>query len=103
MTVIEEAQLTVTERTVVSIALQDAERCGCAAEQAIGSTTRFRRLVKLLFGSGRPTPLADPRLEAIRRFVCANRRRDTTEDLATPLADHGLSESQIAALAHLSR
>ena len=55
--------LTAHEPAAVSVALQDAGRSG------------LRGIGRFVFGTRRPTPLADPRLEAVRRFVCDTRRR----------------------------
>lgn len=93
-----------SEWAAVSVALRDAQRCGCAAEAANTRPGALRRAVRFVFGSRRPTPLADPRLEAIRRFVCAsNRRRGPVDGLAALLAEHGFSTAQINALHLLSR
>lgn len=104
MPAIAHPKLTRNEWAAVSIALQDAQRCGCAAEAGDARPGPIRRLATLVFGSRRPTPLADPRLEAVRRFVCASyRRRGGADDLARPLAAHGFSAAQIDALQLLSR
>lgn len=96
--------LSSSEWAAVSVALKDAQRCGCTAEPANASPGALRRAVRFIFGSRRPTPLADPRLEAIRRFVCASsRRRDPVDGLAAPLAEHGFSTAQIDAIHLLSR
>ena len=91
------------EWAAVSIALQDAERCGCAAQARDAPAGILGRAAALVFGQNRPTSLADPRLEAVRRFVCASRRRRrAADDLAPPLATHGFSQAQIDALGLLS-
>ena len=67
-----EATLSRTEWAAVTVALRDAERCGCGAVKAPGRLDRVRRW---LTGMEAPRPLADPRLDAVRRFVCAARRQ----------------------------
>jgi hypothetical protein len=95
--------LTETEWVAVSIALRDAQRCGCDAEARDASSGGLRRMTNLLFGRRRPPPLASPRLEAIRRFVCAsNRRRKLAVEHVTPLTEHGFNRAQIDALGLLS-
>lgn len=104
MTTTAEPILTRNEWVAVSIALQDAQRCGCPAEARDADPGPLRRAANFLFGSRRPTPLADPRLEAIRRFVCASRRRrKTAMEHVPPLAEHGFNQAQIDALGLLSR
>lgn len=104
MSTVVEPTLTRDEWAAVSIALQDAQRCGCGAQAGDTRTGIFGRTAALLFGQRRPTPLANSRLEAVRRFVCAtHRRRRAADDLAAPLATHGFSPAQIAALGLLSR
>jgi hypothetical protein len=96
--------LTPAEWAAVSVALQDAGRCGCAAAPADSGRRGLRGLGRLVFGSRRPTPFADPRLEAVRQFVCSSRRRrQPVAELAAPLAEHGFTRAQIDALALLSR
>lgn len=64
-------ELTYVEWQAVSIALSDAGRHGCASEER---TARFGKLLRKVFGRERARALADPRLEAIRSFVCEARR-----------------------------
>ncbi|HZU65175.1 MAG TPA: hypothetical protein VFF98_15920 [Novosphingobium sp.] len=56
------------------IGAQDAARCGCrepaAPREELGWSSR---LLLWLLGDNRPRPLANPRLEAVRRFACATR------------------------------
>ena len=103
MPVTPEPTLTRNEWAAVSLALQDAQRCGCAAEALDARSGAIHRLGKLLFGRRRPTPLANPRLEAVRHFVCASRRRKLpATELASPLEEQGFSPAQIDALGLLS-
>ncbi|MFD1952139.1 hypothetical protein ACFSGX_15300 [Sphingomonas arantia] len=93
-----------TEWAAVAVALQDTARCGCTAEAIDASSGSLRRLTQFLFGRHGPTPLADPRLEAVRRFVCASHvGSGASSDLAKALTDHGFSQAQIDALDLLSR
>lgn len=104
MTTAIQPTLSRSEWSAVSIALQDAQRCGCAAEAGSKEAGLLSRAATFAFGRRRPTPLADTRLEAVRRFVCAsNRRRRPADDLAAPLAAHGFSPAQIDALGLLAR
>jgi hypothetical protein len=96
-------ELSRLEWSAVSVALQDAAKCDCAAAEAAGRRSVIGRSLELLVGSRRPNPLADPRLEAIRRFVCTTRRRRRpAAELAPALADHGFTAAQIDAIALLS-
>lgn len=104
MSTADEPILTTTEWAAVSVALQDAGRCGCAAAPADGGRRGLRALGRFVFGNRKPTPLADPRLEAVRQFVCSSRRRRSpVAELAAPLAEHGFTRAQIDALGLLSR
>lgn len=92
------------EWQAVSIALKDAADCGCAVAPDSGSLrARVARLYTALTGAETRTPLADARLEAIRRFVCETRRmRRPAERLVPDLVAQGFSRDQVAALALLS-
>jgi hypothetical protein len=48
-------------------------------------------------------PLADPRLETLRRFVCRVRGRADVSDLSNRLTEFGYSQNQISAVAMLAR
>lgn len=96
-------QLSSTEWAAVSVALQDAAGCGCAAASPGTPRSKIGRALDLLFGSRRATPLADPRLEAIRQFVCKTRRqRQPAAELVPALADQGFNAAQIDAIALLA-
>lgn len=89
------------EWQAVAVGLKDAARCGCGRPPAPRSLGR--RLSRLLTGIEAPTPLADPRLEAVRNFVCATQRqRRPAEEYAPALLEQGFSRAQIEALALLS-
>jgi hypothetical protein len=96
--------LSTLEWSAVSIALQDAASCGCAAATPDHAPKRLHtRALELVFGTRRPNRLADPRLEAIRQFVCTTRRqRKPAESLAPALSQHGFNQAQIDAIALLS-
>lgn len=95
------SSLTDLEWSAVAVAFQDAARCGCATVN--GRSSVMGRLVTALFGQRKPNGLADPRLEAVRRFVCSSRQHgQIANDVVAALAEHGFSPTQIAALALLS-
>lgn len=96
-------ELTHLEWSAVAVALQDAHRCGCAEASAPNKAGIVERLTLKLFGRRRPTGFADPRLETVRKFVCAtSRRRGRADEYVPSLAQHGFSPSQIDALALLA-
>jgi len=96
-------ELSQTEWAAVSVAFQDAAACGCTAVPATDRPSLLGRTAELLFGARRPTPLANPRLEAIRQFVCTTRRqRKPAADLVPVLAGHGFNPAQIEAIALLA-
>ncbi|SFJ69106.1 hypothetical protein SAMN03159338_2194 [Sphingomonas sp. NFR04] len=96
-------ELSQTEWAAVSVAFRDAAACGCSAVAATEKPSLFGRVADTLFGTRRPTPLANPRLEAIRQFVCTTRRqRQPAAHLVPVLADHGFNPAQIEAIALLA-
>ena len=91
-------RLTTAEWQAVTVALRDVERFTCAAP-ASQREGRFSRLFRAVTGIEKPTALADPRLDAIRRFVCASRRNVArARDIAAELVAFGYSRDQIEAL-----
>lgn len=89
--------LSTAEWQAVTVALRDAERFACAAPKA--SEGRLSRLFRALTGIEKPRPLADPRLDAVRRFVCASRRNVArAKEVAIELTAFGYSRDQIEAL-----
>jgi hypothetical protein len=66
-TSVAEATLTRTERTVISLSLRDPV-------WSVAPSGRFRRILNWVFDVRRPNPLADTRLEALRRFTVLVRR-----------------------------
>ncbi|WBO23414.1 hypothetical protein [Sphingomonas abietis] len=90
--------LTTAEWQAVTVALRDAARFGCAAPQG-KPEGRVSRLFRALTGIEQPRPLADPRLDAVRRFVCASRRNVArAREIASELMAMGYSRDQIEAL-----
>lgn len=76
------------EWSAVAEALREADACGCAPH---------------FFRKRNADVAADPRREAVRRFVCTTRRRRTqARDLADGLSTHGFNPAQIDAIALLS-
>ena len=93
-------ELTDIEWQAVSIALSDAGRHGCTSEEPTG---RFGGFLRRVFGRERAQALADPRLEAIRGFVCEARlSRRLPEQRVQGLLASGFNRDQIMALAMLA-
>jgi hypothetical protein len=90
---------------VVSLALRNAERCGCAPKKrrarfVVPPLAFFRAVTGVV---PQEQPLADPRLDTLRRFVCKTRRwRRMAEDLSPELAAQGFNANQIKALGLLA-
>jgi len=100
MQTLAEPKLSRSDWQAVSIALHDAgsSRCGASGKRGI-----VGRLFTAVTGEEPARPLADPRLEAIRSFVCATRRtRRPAERFVPDLEAQGFSRDQIDALALLS-
>ena len=88
------------EWKAVSDALADASNCGCGNRERPRLTSRLYRAVT---GSQGPHPLADPKLEAVRNFVCeTNRTRRVAKHHVPALLNHGFNDRQVDALALLS-
>jgi len=98
----DDLKLNRSEWRAVSVGLQDAAQCGC--DDMPGSWTYgFTRLVRLMTGREGPQPLADGRLEALRNFICATRRRRHRADEFVPdLLEQGFNRRQVEAIALLS-
>ncbi|OHT20483.1 hypothetical protein [Edaphosphingomonas haloaromaticamans] len=89
------------EWQAVAIGLREVDGCGCGS---IEPPSRFRRLWTTLTGAEAVRPLADPRLEALRRFVCRLRRSgEDVEKLGQELIALGYSRNQVSAIAALDR
>lgn len=92
------------EWQVVSLAMREAGECGChdvIAPSPIGRA--FRRTIALITGGPERKPLADPRLEALRRFVCLSRWGNrAAEEVAGRLIELGFSDRQVRAVQMLA-
>ncbi|KRB80814.1 hypothetical protein ASE00_17500 [Sphingomonas sp. Root710] len=89
--------LSALEWKVVSLAMREAES---------GSIERRGWLSRWIEGSTgiRPKlPLADPRLETLRRFVGRVRARADVSDLKNRLVEFGFDPGQISAVALIAR
>ncbi|MBU3077936.1 hypothetical protein [Sphingomonas quercus] len=96
-------RLTPSEWSAVSIALGDATRPGAMPAEQGTLIGALRRLYGLITGNVPPTPLSDPRLETLRRFVFATRRSQRIAEQYVPeLFAHGFSRAQVEAIALLS-
>jgi hypothetical protein len=90
--------LTTVEWQAVTIALRDAEHAVDVAPQG-QPEGRVSRVFRMLTGIERARPLADPRLDAVRRFVWASRRRIAkAREIGGELRAFGYSCEQIEAL-----
>ncbi|USI72424.1 hypothetical protein [Sphingomonas morindae] len=93
----QQPQLSPIEWQAVTVALRDAERCGCAGPAR--ASGRIARVWRWLTGLEAPRPLADPRLDTIRRFVCAARRRgERAREMVPELLGFGFTADQVEAL-----
>jgi hypothetical protein len=89
------------EWKVVSLALREA---GQAVTGEPGPLARrLRALWRAVTGWEPKRPLADPRLEALRRFVCTQRGRRDAADLAARLMGMGFTQNQLSAVTLLAR
>jgi hypothetical protein len=100
---INQPSLSRTEWKAVSIALSDAETYSCVPAQRGVIASKISNVFHLLTGIERKRPLADPKLETLREFVCATRRtRKAPEQLVPRLIDQGFNYAQVEALALLA-
>ncbi|NKJ42078.1 MULTISPECIES: hypothetical protein [unclassified Novosphingobium] len=86
------------------VGAHDADSIGCRAP-AVPSheKTRLKRWMTRLFGDNAPMPLADPRLEAVRRFACATRAGKAPDGaLIGELHQRGLDDAELAAIARFA-
>jgi hypothetical protein len=91
-------RLSTVEWQAVTIALRDAEHAIHVAPQG-QAEGRVARLFRALTGIEKARPLADPRLDAVRRFVWASRRRIAkAREIGGELRAFGYSCEQIEAL-----
>jgi hypothetical protein len=91
--------LSALEWKVVSLAIREAAEAG---NDTVRSSW-FGRLMRRAAGVAPKMPLADPRLETLRRFVSRVRGRADVSDLANRLSELGYSQNQISAVAMLAR
>lgn len=84
------------EWKVVSLAMREANDRG-------EPKGWLSRLFHSMTGLAPKMPLADPRLETLRRFVCKVRARADIADMTARLQEFGYSARQLAALAQLAR
>jgi len=93
----ETPELSSLEWKVVSLAIREAAHVEPDGQSWLG------RLFHRATGIEPKMPLADPRLETLRRFVCRIRRHADVSELKKRLADYGYSANQISAVAMLAR
>lgn len=103
MVVIADAPLAVfstLEWKVVMLAMREATGWG---RGRIRTATRWRRLVSWFTGQDAVRPLADPRLEALRSFVCAvHSGHRMAGRCAARLIEYGFDRDQISAVRTLA-
>jgi hypothetical protein len=97
---VETPNLSKLEWKVVSLAIREAGEAGCGGT---APTSWLGRLLRRATGVAPKMPLADPRLETLRRFVCRVRGRADVSDLINRLNELGYSPNQISAVAMLAR
>ncbi|WP_232475827.1 hypothetical protein [Flavisphingomonas formosensis] len=101
----EAPQLSPLEWKVVALALREAGDRGCGGytpPSRVG--TFFRSVLRILTGYQGQLPLADPKLETLRRFVCTARgHAEAAADLGRKLVELGFSKGQVAAVAMLAQ
>lgn len=91
--------LTMLEQRVVLLGKRDADR-GAILPRMSG----LAKLMKLLTGIEGAQPLADDRLETLRRFVCFERRGDRrARDVAADLLGLGFSPEALAGASAIAR
>ncbi len=91
------------EWRVVAIALQDADRAAWLVPEGNSLRSRLGHLYTRLTGTTPLPPLADPRLDTLRRFVHATRRtREVAEPLVSAMIAQGFNRAQVEAIALLS-
>ena len=99
MATLAQPTLSRNEWHAVSIALSDAASYSCASERQ----GLLGRIYAAVTGNEPRRPLADKKLETIRRYVCAARRHHpAANDLLPELEAQGYSRAQLDAIALLS-
>jgi len=101
----EAPQLSPLEWKVVALAMREAGDRGCGGYAPPSRIrTFFRAVLRVLTGHPGQLPLADPRLETLRRFVCTARgRAEVASELGRKLVELGFSTRQVAAVAMLAQ
>lgn len=96
-------RLSRAEWDTVSAAFSDARLGTCQADRPSALRRLLRRLVVLLTGIRPAAPLANERLDALRRFVCTTRSHGAPSPHLWPeLIGCGYSEAQVEALAMIA-
>jgi len=91
------------EWNTVTLALKDAERGAWVEIEGDGFRARLGRFYARLTGNAPVSPLADPRLDTLRRFVDATRRtRRVAEQFVPAMIAQGFNRAQVDAIALLS-
>ncbi len=91
------------EWNTVTLALKDAERGVWLQTESNTLRARVGRFYTRLTGNVPARPLADPRLDTLRRFVDATRRtRRVAEQLVPAMIAQGFNRAQVDAIALLS-
>ncbi len=92
--------LSALEWQVIGLAIREAGRFGGGR---IRAATRWRRFVGFVTGNDTLRPLADPRLETLRSFVCAARNgHRAAERFAGRLLEMGFTRDQVGAVRMLA-
>ncbi|MDB5737274.1 MAG: hypothetical protein JWO65_942 [Sphingomonas bacterium] len=96
----DQPKLSQTEWQAVAVAIRDADNRRHGAARAVHEPEgRIASALRWLIGIEAPKPLADPRLDAVRRFVWAARSHGRNAlELAPELMRFGYSPAQIEAL-----
>lgn len=92
--------LSALEWKVVTLAMREAGDAGCDAPRRRGW---FGRMIDGTTGLRPKLPLADPRLETLRRFVCTVRGRADVSELGNRLIEFGFHPNQVKAVAMIAR
>ena len=92
--------LSALEWKVVTLAMREAGEAGAGGTRRRGW---FGRMIDGTTGNRPKLPLADPRLETLRRFVCKVRDRADVSELKNRLVEYGFHPKQISAVAMIAR
>ncbi len=96
----ETPSLSALEWKVVTLAMREAGEAGAGGTRRRGW---LRRMIDGGTGLRPKLPLADPRLETLRRFVCRVRDRADVSELKHSLIELGFHPNQISAVAMIAR